>query len=379
MQPPQQPPPNVLIAGGGSGGHVAPAIAAAQSLSGEGASVILAHSDRKIDMEMLCDSPFDGIVLPAVPFSINPLRFIRFCARFLRASKKIRSIIKERNITCVLATGGFVAAPALHGARKIGCKTVLLNLDNPAGKANKLAVRWADVVLSTVECDLLGAILIPPPLRKCVISDSLVVACKKKFGLNPNRMTLLVTGASQGASTINALLPELAKKNAPCFHGWEILHIAGTTHIAEVEQAWKEANVPCKVLGFTHSMGDAWGAADLAITRGGANTIAEIAMNAIPTIVMPYPYHEDEHQRSNATPLERLGGVVIATDHKELALNLDDAGSIILQLLKEHHQRFTMRQAMLENPPINGADAIATFCLNPQNPPKPQNPKTPYK
>lgn len=363
MQSPQQPPRNVLIAGGGSGGHVAPAIAAAQSLSEKGASVVLAHSNRKIDREMLCDSPFDGVVLPAVPLSLTPLRFIRFCAKFLKASKQIRSIIKERNIDCVLATGGFVAAPALHGARKVGCKTVLLNLDNPAGKANTLAVRWADAILSTVDCDLRGAVLIPPPLRHCVIADANVATCKEKFGLNPNRLTLLVTGASQGASTINALLPELAKNNETFFQGWEILHIAGTTHIEEVKQAWKDTNVPCKVLGFTHAMGNAWGAADLAITRGGANTIAELAMNAIPSLVMPYPYHEDDHQRRNASPLALLGGIVIATDHKELAPNIADAGARILQLLSKQHLRSSMRQAMLENPPTNGADAIATVCL----------------
>jgi UDP-N-acetylglucosamine--N-acetylmuramyl-(pentapeptide) pyrophosphoryl-undecaprenol N-acetylglucosamine transferase len=314
---------------------------------------------------MLCDSPFEGIVLPAVPLSLEPLSFLRFCARFLRTSRQIRSIIKERNIDCVLATGGFVAAPALQGARKVGCKTVLLNLDNPAGKANKLAVRWADEILSTVDCDLRGAVLIPPPLRQSVISNASAATCKKKFGLNPNRMTLLVTGASQGASTINALLPELAKKNAHFFQGWEILHIAGTTHVEEVREAWRDANVPCKVVGFTHAMGDAWGSADLAITRGGANTIAEISVNAIPTLVMPYPYHEDEHQRTNAVPLEELGGVVIATDHKELVPNLADAGSRILTLLSDHHLRFSMRQAMLQSPPTNGADAIASFCLNP--------------
>ena len=356
--------PSVLIAGGGSGGHVAPAIAAAEALTKQGATVLLAHSNRTIDIDMMAGSPFESVTLPAAPLSTKPLGFVRFCIGFLRSSAKVRSLIKDCDIDCVLATGGFVAAPALHGGNKVGCKTVLLNLDKPAGKANSLSVRWASTVLSTVACDLQGAELIAPPLRSCVINSTKANVCKEKFGLNPNKMTLLVTGASQGASTINQLLPALAKKNPSFFRGWEIVHIAGTAHIQKVEFAWKDANVPCKVLGFTQCMGDAWGAADLAVTRGGANTIAEIAMNGVPSIVMPYPYHADDHQRTNAEPLEQIGGVVIAKDHKDLELNLSEAGAQILQLLRDHQVRFKMRQAMLDASPPNGADAIATTCLN---------------
>jgi len=356
--------PKILIAGGGSGGHVAPAIAAAEALTKQGATVLLAHSTRNIDTEMLRDSPFESIALPAAPLSTKPIGFIRFCLGFWRSSAKVRALIKERNIDCVLATGGFVAAPALHGSNKVGCNTVLLNLDNPAGKANSLAVRWADDVLSTVVCDLQGAALIAPPLRQCVINSSNVNDCKTTFGLNPNKMTLLITGASQGASTINQMLPELAKINPAFFRGWEILHIAGTAHTEKVEQAWNDANVHCKVLGFTQSMGDAWGAADLAVTRGGANTISEIAMNAVPSLVMPYPYHADDHQRTNAEPLEQIGGVIIAKDHRDLYLNLEDAGSQILHLLRDHRLLFNMRQSMLEEPTPDGAESIANTCLH---------------
>lgn len=356
--------PNILIAGGGSGGHVAPAIASAESLTAMGANVLLAHSNRIIDFNMMDSSPFDSVVLPASPLSMKPIGFVRFCQGFLRASSQVKRIIKEKNIDCILATGGFVSAPALHAGRKAGCKTVMLNLDDPPGKANKLAVRWADSVLTTVPCELKNAVSIAPPLRQSVITTSSSIDCKKSFGLNPNRMTLLVTGASQGASTINQLLPSLAKLHPSIFHGWEILHIAGNTHADSVKQAWRDADVPCTVLGFIQNMGEAWGAADIAITRGGANTIAEISINTVPSIVLPYPYHQDDHQRTNAEPLEKIGGVRIAKDHTQLDLNLQDAGLLILELLKDHQARFSMRQSMIESPSINGADEIALACLS---------------
>ena len=356
--------PNVLIAGGGSGGHVAPAIAAAEELESRGCNVVLAHSNRSIDGMMVDRTSFEGIQVPAAPVSVNPVGTIKFCLGFLRTSRMIRNIIRNRSINCVLATGGFVAAPALKAANDVGCPSILLNIDDPPGKANRLAVRWADRVLSTVHCDLDRATQIEPPLRKVVIASSDSDECKKRLGLSTRLLTLLVTGASQGARTINDLICELAIKFPSNFQGWQVLHIAGTVHVEQLQDKWSGIDVPCKVLGFHHEMGDAWGAADLAITRGGANTIAEIAINSVPTVVMPYPFHKDEHQRSNALPLADLGGVVIATDHIQLDQNLYDAGDSILELMGNHQSRFEMRQFLVGKAPINGATAIADACIS---------------
>jgi len=355
--------PSVLIAGGGSGGHVAPAIAAAEELTTRGCDVLLAHSNRSIDDLMVGGSPFEGLRVPAEPASVHPVGVVRFCLGFLGTSRIIRDVIRYRHIDCVLTTGGFVAAPALKAARGVGCPSILLNLDDPPGKANRLAVRWADHVLSTVTCNLTHVTLIKPPLRKSVIASSDIQTCKERLGLDIRLQTLLVTGASQGARTINDLVCELATRFPQNFQGWQVLHIAGTSHVEQVQAKWKGIDVPCTVLGFHNAMGDAWGAADLAVTRGGANTIAEIAMNGVPTVVLPYPFHKDEHQRTNAMPLAEIGGVVVVTDHKQLEPNLVDAGDSILELMGNHHTRFAMRQAMVSSIPENGAVAIADTCI----------------
>ncbi|HIO53405.1 MAG TPA: hypothetical protein EYN32_07160, partial [Phycisphaerales bacterium] len=95
MRSPQQPLSNILIAGGGSGGHVAPAIAAAEAIVEQGASVLLAHSTRKVDFEMMRESPFESLSISASPLSLKPIGFIRFCINFFNASKKIQSLIKQ--------------------------------------------------------------------------------------------------------------------------------------------------------------------------------------------------------------------------------------------------------------------------------------------
>ena len=113
---------NILIAGGGSGGHVAPAIAVAEALQTLEYSPILAHSNRNVDAVMADQAPFESVALQANPLSFKPMKFIDFCLGFRRTEKKIKQIITEQNIKCVLATGGFVAAPALRVAKNNGAQ-----------------------------------------------------------------------------------------------------------------------------------------------------------------------------------------------------------------------------------------------------------------
>jgi len=355
--------PKILIAGGGSGGHVAPAIASAEALSALGCNVTLAHSTRTIDHSMASQTPFERIEMKAKPFKTSPLGFLRFTKGFINTNKQMSKYIQKNRIDCVLGTGGFVAAPAIHAARKMGCPTVLLNLDDPPGKANALAVRWADKVLSTVNCQLQNMKLIAPPLRSCVIAQTKDIASYEKYQCDPQKLTLLITGASQGASTINVFIPELAKRNTTAFQDWQIVHIAGAGNVKKVENLWRKTSIKFKVIDFAHHMGALWSIADLAITRGGANTIAEIGFNAIPSIVMPYPYHKDDHQRINALSLERVGGVRIETDYKDTEANIQHCGATLLKLLNQHKERFQMHQALTSLPIENGAEVIARTCL----------------
>lgn len=353
---------DVLIAGGGSGGHVAPAIAVAESLQSFGSKVLLVHSGREVDLNMVEHSKFDHRSLSAIPMQMSPMKFLCFLKQFHKATKDVKKIMQSNGVKCVLSTGGFVAAPALRAARMLCIPTVLLNLDNPAGKANRLARRWADQLLTTVDCGWEDVTHVSLPLRKESEEHPDPVTCKERLGLNPRLSTLLVTGASQGAKTINDLILALATESPLSLKGWQILHIAGEEKKNEVARSWERTDIPVKTVGFLHEMGLAWGAADLAITRGGANTIAEIALHAVPTIVLPYPFHKDQHQRTNAMPLADIKGIVLAHDYQSVEMNLLHVGSVIKQLLDDHMSRLKMRQALNSVNQTNGAKKIAELC-----------------
>ncbi len=346
---------NILIAGGGSGGHLAPAIGIAEQLKQRGHHVLLGHSGRDIDYQMIEDSPFEHQVIPAKPLQLSPRGFLQFSRGFRDSAKTTRALIQAYSINGIVSTGGFVAAPALYAAKQNKTPSLLLNLDSPPGKANKLARRWTTTCASTVDCGWRDAVMVHPPLRDASANRFSKTEAAQELGLSPDLKTLLVTGASQGASTINTMVTRLASESPTSFDGWQVLHLTGTQHEAEVKAAWSDIPVPSVVIDFLQSMALAWSVADFAVTRGGANTIAEIAFHNVPTLVMPYPYHNDEHQRTNAEPLEQAGGVLIETDHKTIDANVDGAGSKLIGCLQSGVERETMRESLRGLDTINGS------------------------
>ncbi len=350
---------NILIAGGGSGGHLAPAIGIAEQLTHRHHRVLLGHSGRDIDYQMIRGTPFDEVVLPAKPLLFSPRGVFNFGRGFRDAVKKTKSIIKEHSIDGVVSTGGFVAAPALFAAKQLRIPSLLLNLDSPPGKANALARRWATTLVSTVPCSWNDAVIVQPPLRNASAERVAKTEAALALGLSPELKTLLVTGASQGASTINELITKLAGDCPQQFEGWQVLLLAGSQHEEVIKKEWSAIPVKSVIINFLQSMSLAWSVADVAVTRGGANTIAELAFHNVPAIVMPYPYHRDEHQRFNAVPIEHVGGVYIETDYKSLDENVACAGKRLLHLMQSDQDRKTMKESLIQLESINGSVTCA--------------------
>jgi UDP-N-acetylglucosamine--N-acetylmuramyl-(pentapeptide) pyrophosphoryl-undecaprenol N-acetylglucosamine transferase len=105
-------------------------------------------------------------------------------------------------------------------------------------------------------------------------------------------------------------------------------------------------------------MGDAWGAADLAITRGGASSIAEVAASRTPAIVIPYPWHEDQHQAKNAATLAKAGAVLVRADPVRGPFARPPLESSLATLLQSAEERTRMTVAFGPTP----GDAAAEFA-----------------
>jgi UDP-N-acetylglucosamine--N-acetylmuramyl-(pentapeptide) pyrophosphoryl-undecaprenol N-acetylglucosamine transferase len=153
-----------------------------------------------------------------------------------------------------------------------------------------------------------------------------------RFGLDAGKRTLLVTGASQGARSINlalvALREELARQK-----GWQVLHLSGREDEERVRAAYTEAGVAAVVAAFTREMAEALAAADLVISRAGASTLAELTAVGRAAVLLPYPYHKDQHQRHNAEELVRAGAAELVEDRIEGEANAAALRGVLARLM----------------------------------------------
>jgi UDP-N-acetylglucosamine:LPS N-acetylglucosamine transferase len=206
---------------------------------------------------------------------------------------------------------------------------------------------------------------VPPIVRSAGLAGRPAADCRRELGLDPARPTLLVTGASQGAGSINQMMIRFVKGEPSPLATWQIIHQTGRDGADEVRTAYAAAGVPALVEPFFTKMGLAWGAADLAVSRAGAGSVAEAWANRVPTVFMPYPYHADDHQKLNALPLERAGGAVVVTDHVDPDANLQGAGRALAARLGDAPARAAMRQALERLGPVDGAARVAAALVGP--------------
>ena len=359
---------SIVLAGGGTGGHIAPGIAIAEEIAdlAPGIGAVFACSTRAVDARMLEHVGADFIPIAAEGLSLRPARLYRFARAFLAGRAQSRALLAGRHARAVVSLGGYVTAPVASAARALKVPILLVNLDATPGKANRLVARGAARILTAVPTPTMPDFaerVVGMPIRRAAIATGGAGDARVRLGLEAGFKTLLVTGASQGASSLNDLLALLVREERPAFSGWQVLHLVGNADRAPIEAAYRAAGVRASVVPFIHEMGLAWRAADLALSRAGANSVAEAIHNAVPTVFAPYPYHADLHQRWNAEPYAREGVAVLADDLIDAKRNRATLGAALVALMTDDGRREAMRAALDARPREHAAREIARIAI----------------
>ena len=361
----------IVLAGGGSGGHLSPGLAIAERLieADTAARPLFLCSTRAIDAQMLGDAGAEFRPIPAEGLSKSLRGIVRFVKGFWQGRKVAERILRDEQVEHVVSLGGFVTGPVTAAARRLGIPVTLVNLDATPGRANRMVARKAQRVLSAVATPGLpqfAEAIVGMPIRRAAIAPADRAACRAELGLDPAMPVLLVTGASQGAGSLNEFIVAFARSHRDLLSHWQVLHLAGprsTPGVAELEAGYAQAGVRAKVLPFLNRMGLAWGAAELALSRAGANSVAEAEVNRVPTVFVPYPYHADLHQKANAQPLVESGAAVLAIDAVNVPGNMRAIGEPLAQLLADGRLRDRMEASLRERRMPDAAEAIARTVL----------------
>jgi UDP-N-acetylglucosamine--N-acetylmuramyl-(pentapeptide) pyrophosphoryl-undecaprenol N-acetylglucosamine transferase len=144
-----------------------------------------------------------------------------------------------------------------------------------------------------------------------------------------------------------------------------VIHLTGLEQEAAVRHAYaKWPGIQVRVIGYCDDMASAWSVADLTIARAGASTCAELTACGVPSILLPYPFHKDMHQKANAAELERAGAAVIVDDAKQAQLNALAIKKVLQSLLYDDELRAKMADAARAAGKPGASEQIADEILS---------------
>ncbi len=307
-------PISVVVAGGGTAGHVEPALALADAVrrAVPEARITALGTQRGLETTLVPRRGYPLELIPAVPLPRRPSAdLLALPVRVHAAVRRVREVLDAVAADVVVGFGGYVALPAYLAAR--GRVPIVVHEANArAGLANKVGARYAARVLSAVpDSGLARAEVIGIPLRRAISSldrPALRAQAREHFGLDATAPTLLVTGGSQGARSLNTAVSGAAAELGAA--GIGVLHAYGRRNTVQVATV---PGPPYVAVPYLERMDLALAAADLAICRAGAITVAELSAVGLPALYVPLP-HGNGEQALNARPLVRTGGAVLVAD-----------------------------------------------------------------
>ena len=325
----------VLVACGGTGGHLFPGLAVAELLAARRHEVKLLVSDKAVDQAALKNSAITVRSLAAVGYT-GAGGAVRFCVRLVQAVGDCLDECRRFAPDAVLGMGGFTSAPAVFAAgwRRQGVKLIHESNAVP-GKANRWSGKLADhIAVGVPDCaKFFGrkpVTVTGTPIRQA-LRQGKIAGAHARLGLDPQRLTILVMGGSQGAQAVNAAVVAALPGLADWKERTQFVHLSGSRDAATVRAAYEANGFRANVMDFCSEMELPYSAADLVIARSGAATLTELAVFGLPAILLPYPHAAGNHQWHNAKVFERSGAARIAEPVTQLPVELcgllDDAGA----------------------------------------------------
>ena len=289
---------NLLISTGGTGGHVIPALTFYDHLKNHFKVSIL--TDQR-GTKFINDNYFyDVIYTPKITSNLflYPINF------FLLIIPVFKSLffLKKKKINLVLSTGGYMSFPICISARLLGIKIILFEPNSIVGRTNLLILKFAKRILcyssniSNLPIKFKSKIYeIEPILRQTYYSS------KKNTKYNfIDKINIVILGGSQGADFFDNFILNLVQSLSKKVKLNILQQVNSKKKIYNIEKIYKKMNLEFKLFTFDNNLHKILGNYNLALTRCGASSMAELIQYNIPFIGIPYPHAKDDHQYFNA-------------------------------------------------------------------------------
>lgn len=349
----------VLISAGGTGGHVFPALAVASCLQRRGVPLLWLGTRRGIETRLV---PAQGIEL--LTLAVTGLRGKGLASRVLAPLQlawgllRAVSLLRRMRPAAVLGMGGYAAGPAGLAAWLLRIPLLIHEQNAIAGLTNRLLAPIATRVLEAFPATFAArraAVTTGNPVRAAIAA---IPAPAQRMDFAWGRLRVLVLGGSQGATFLNARMPEVfAAAGSTRF---EVRHQSGERDHAATLARYREHGIDASVEAFIGDMSAAYAWPHLVVCRAGALTVCELAAAGVAAVLVPFPFAVDDHQSANARVLsDRDAAIVLPQDRFSVS-----AGARLLTELDGSRSRL---RALAERARALGvpdaAERVAAQCL----------------
>ena len=358
----------VIISGGGTGGHIFPALSIANALKrlNKDIEILFVGAEGKMEMEKVPEAGYKIVGLPVRGLQRKlTLNNLKVLWNLWRSLKKAKRVVREFKPDAVVGVGGYASGPIGKVATNAGIPLVLQEQNSYAGVTNKLLAKKATKICVAYEgmerfFPKEKIIFTGNPVRKDLLNAVNERAEGIAFyGLNANKKTVLVTGGSLGAGSINKAMVRWLEKIA----GWKDVQViwqCGSYYHKELEEQLK-GRMPenVKFMPFLKRMDLAYACADLVVARAGAGTISELCLLGKAVVLVPSPNVAEDHQTKNAMALVNKQAAVMVKD----AEVVERLGEVMERLLQDDGERKSLSEHILTLAMKDSDEVIAREIL----------------
>ena len=356
---------HIVFAGGGTLGHLLPGIVVARELKRQDRRlrITFVTGPSQRDRDVAEANGFEHASLPCCSSPRSAWETVKFFRENLAGYQAASRVLRDRQVHLVVGLGGYTSVAAGKAAVSQAVPLVLLEQNALPGRANRWLAPGASLVCVAFD-EARAHLKTPAPIRwtgnPVRPAGNVEMANIAGGGRSDHARRLVVLGGSGGSRELNANVPRAIYK-AGGAQGWRIVHQTGSSDAAGVRRLYDKLGIDAEVTGFVDEVPALLDDSDLAISRAGGTTLAELAVAGVPAILVPWHGATDGHQYLNASSYA-AGGAAVVVEGSAEGDRLDNRLAVQLErLMADARQRATMSVAMADRGRADAAWQVASM------------------
>ena len=357
-----------FISGGGTGGHIYPAFTIVDKLLKEEDTLKIYFIGNPNNLEYDIAKNYPQVEFLPVDITGMPRKLtfslLIWGIKLLKAYFKACSYIKKYKPNAVFTTGGYVSAPIVLAAGTLKIPYMIHDCDSVPGLVSKIAAPKAKIVSAAFEnaknvLKSENIIFNGNPVRDVFFTLTKTQA-REKLNIPQDKLVIFAMGGSQGAKTINDAMLKILKPLSQNINAYVILQTGKKKFdevINELKQEYPdfETNPDIMVRPYFDEMVYPLKSADIVIARAGSLSLTEILQCHLPSILVPYPYAAQDHQRKNAKEMCERGTSLYLEDSE---CNDNSLYKLITGIVNDKDKLNSMRESAKNCAKTNPAEQI---------------------